>query len=320
MMNKRLITILSVILVLTFVAALCTTGFAAKKLVIGYATKSSSAPFWVILNNGATQAAKDLDINLVMLGPPKENDIVGQLAVIEDLINRGSKGLVIAPCDSVGVSPVVLKANKKKIPVIAVDTAIQGNGVVTSFVATDNIKAAESAAAWMGKRLKGVGNIVLINGMISQGTGKDRYEGFRDYLAKNYPQMKIVTSIAADWNEEKALKGMEDAMQANPVIDGVFVGWDGAALVAHKVLTEAGRKSKTVICGFDCYDQSLRLMKQGTFEADVAQFPYKMGYEAIKTAVMAAKGIKVPARIDTGTMLVTPDNVDEYIKDNNIKL
>ena len=30
---------------------------AEEKLVIGYATKSSSSPFWVILNEGAQQAA-----------------------------------------------------------------------------------------------------------------------------------------------------------------------------------------------------------------------------------------------------------------------
>lgn len=291
----------------------------AKKLVIGYASKSSTAPFWGIVQKGVDQAAKDLDVTVITLGPPKENDIAGQLNVIEDLINRKVDALAIAPCDSVGVGPAVKKANAKKIPVVALDTPISEGKTVT-FVATDNIKAAESAAEWMGKKLNGKGNVVLINGMIAQGTGKERYEGFRDYAAKKYPGIKIVAAIPADWNEDKALKGMEDAIKANPQIDGVFVGWDGAALMAYRALTEAKRKDKTAICGFDCYPQSLKLMKQGTFEADVSQYPYKIGYEAIKAAVMAAKGEKVNPRIDTGTMLVLPDNVDQYIKDNNVTL
>jgi ribose transport system substrate-binding protein len=310
-MNKKLVLVLAVLLIVILVFS-CMT-FAAKKIVIGYATKSSTSPYWVQLDGGAAAEAKKLGVELIRLGPPKENDIVGQVAVIEDLINRGVSALVIAPCDSVGVGPVVEKANKKNIPVVAVDTSIQGGKIVT-FVATDNIKAAEMAAAFMGKRLKGKGNIVLLNGMISQGSGKERYEGFRDYAAKNFPGLKIVAAVAADWNEEKALKGMEDAIQANPQIDGVFVGWDGAALMAYKALTEAKRKA--VICGFDCFKESCQLMKDGTmFEADISQFPVKMGAEAIKAAVDAASGKTVNPRIDTGTMIVDKTNVVKYAKD-----
>jgi ribose transport system substrate-binding protein len=292
---------------------------ANKKLVIGYATKSSSSPFFVVLNQGAKKAAQDLGVDLVLLGPPKEQDIAGQIAVIEDMINKKVDALIITPVDSVGVTPVVQKANKAKIPVIAVNTAIIG-GKVESFIATDNYKAAELAAQWMAKRLDGKGNLVVIQGMIASETGKDRWEGFKNCIEKNYPAMKIVAAIPGDWVDEKALQGMEDAIRANPQIDGVFSAWDGGALAAHRALTEANRKNKTVICGFDCYPQSLKLMKQGTFEADIAQYAFKQGYEGVKAAVMVARGQKVAKRIDTGTMVVSPENVDQFIKDTNVKL
>jgi len=310
-MNKKLAQVLVVLLIAVLIFS-CLT-FAAKKIVIGYASKSSTAPYWVQLDGGAEAEAKKEGVELIRLGPPKENDIVGQLAVIEDLMNRGVNALIIAPCDTVGVGPAVEKANKKNIPVIAVDTAIQG-GKVDSFVATDNIKAAEMGAAFLGKRLHGKGNIVLLNGMIEQGTGKERYEGFKNYLGKNFPNMKIVAAVPADWNEEKALKGMEDAIQANPQIDGVFVGWDGAALMAYKALTEAKRTA--VICGFDCYKETCSIIFKGSiFEADVIQFPVKMGAEAVKAAVMAAQGKKVNPRIDTGTQLIDKSNVAKYAKE-----
>lgn len=289
-----------------------------KKMVIGYATKSATTPFWLACNEGAKKAAEDMGVELVMLGPPKENDVAGQLAVIEDMINKKVSGLAIAPCDSAGVAPAVEKAQKSNIPVIALDTPIDG-AQVSSFVATDNMKAAAAAAEWMGSKLNGKGTVVLINGMIQQGSGKERREGFINVLKEKYKDIKIV-EVTGDWDDNKALKGMEDAIQANPQIDGVFVGWDGAALAAHKALTAAKRKDKTIICGFDCYPDALKLMKAGTFEADVAQYPYKIGYEGIKAAVMAAKGETVEERIDTGVMLVLPENVDQYIKDNNIKL
>lgn len=290
-----------------------------EKLTIGYATKSSTSPFWVSLNEGAEQAAKDLGVELVMLGPPKENDVVGQLAVIEDLVNREVNGLIIAATDSVGVTSGVEKAQAKDIPVIAVDTSITG-AEVSSFIATNNYNAATEAAKWMAEKLGGKGNVVLLNGMIAQGSGKERYEGFRDYMNENHPDIEIVFAKDCAWDDEQALKAMEDAVATHDKIDGVFVGWDGAALAAHRVLTETGRIDDTVIVGFDCYPQSLKYMKEGTFEADVAQAPYKMGYKAVENAVKAAKGETVESVVDTGILMVTPENVDQYIEDNGVEL
>lgn len=290
-----------------------------ETLTIGYATKSSSSPFWVICNEGAQQAAADYGVELIMLGPPKENDVVGQLAVLEDMLNREVDGLVIAPCDSVGVGPAVTRAGEEGTPVIALGDPIDGPAV-TSFVSTDNYAASALAAHWMAEQLGGKGNIVLLNGMIAQGGGKQRYEGFRDTVASDYPDMTIVVAKDCGWNDEEALKAMEDAVAANEVIDGIFVGWDGAALAAHTVLTEAGRIDDTIICGFDCYPQSLKYMKEGTFEGNIAQSPYNMGYMGIETAILAARGEDVVKMIDTGVLMVTPENVDKYIADNGVVL
>lgn len=313
----------AVLAAVSLTAAIALTGCNSKKddkLTIGYATKSSTSPFWVTLNKGAERAAKELGVELVMLGPPKENDITGQLQVIEDMINRKVDGLVVAATDSVGVAPAIQKAKGKNIPVIAVDTSISG-AEVDSFVATDNIKAAEQAAEFMAQQLGGKGNIVLLNGAMAQGTGKERYEGFKNYVEKKYPDMKIVFSQDCNWEDEKALKAMEDAIRANPQIDGVFGGWDGALLAAHTALKDSGRLDKTKIVGFDSYPQALKFLKEGSgFVGDVAQFPDKMGYEAIKAAVQKAKGESISSRIDTGTLLVNKDNVDQYIKDYDVKL
>src|SRR3990172_9564044 len=84
---------------------------AASDLVIGYATKSATNQGWIIINKGADDAALALGVKLVPLGPPTANEISGQLAVTEDLINQQVNALVIAPVDSTGIVPAVEKAN-----------------------------------------------------------------------------------------------------------------------------------------------------------------------------------------------------------------
>jgi ABC-type sugar transport system substrate-binding protein len=320
-MRKTLTVLVTVVLLLAVPLFVFARGGAEKssKMVIGYATKSATNQGWILLNNGAKKAAEDAGVELIMLGPPKENDIAGQLGVVEDMINRKVKALAIAPCDSTGIAPVVEKANKKKIPVVAVDTAIQG-GTVASFVATDNVKAAESAAKWVGDKLGGKGNVVMINGMLAQQTGKDRRDGFYNYLAANYPNIKVVAEVPADWQTEKALSGMEDALRANKKIDAVFCSWDGGTIGALQALETAKRKKNTLLVGFDAAPDALKAMKAGKVDADIAQFLYKIGYESISAAIKLAKGETVSARIDTGSFVVTPENLEKFAADNNITI
>lgn len=287
------------------------------QLLIGYSTKSSTNTGWVIINNGAIQAAEDYGVELMMIGPPKENDIAGQIGVVEDMINNSCDAIAIAPCDSAGIVSAVEKANAAGIPVIAVDTAITA-GEITSYVATDNYKAAAVGGEWMGEQLGGVGNVVMINGMVAQETGAARRDGFYDAITAKYPDIKIVSEIATEWQVEKALSGMEDAMQANDRIDGVFCAWDGGTIAVLSALEQAGVSDDVVLLGFDCDPNALSAMLENKVEGDVAQFLYQIGYKGIEAAVKAAMGEEVDARIDTGTMIVIPDNAQQFIDENGL--
>jgi ribose transport system substrate-binding protein len=44
----------------------------------------------------------------------------------------------------------------------------------------------------------------------------------------------------------------------------------------------------------------------------------KIGQVGVETAIAAAAGKKVEARIDTGSYLVLPTNVDQFAKDSGV--
>src|SRR5947208_12291546 len=71
----------------------------------------------------------------------------------------------------------------------------------------------------------------------------------------------------------------------------------------------AGGKVKMI--GFDAGSQSVTDMKNGDVQALVVQNPLLMGYLGVVTAVKYLKGEKVEKRIDTGVVLVTPDNMNQ---------
>ncbi|MBC8585810.1 sugar ABC transporter substrate-binding protein [Youxingia wuxianensis] len=260
-----------------------------EKLVIGYAAKSATNTSFMITNNGCEQAAKDLGVELIMLGPPKDQDVAGQLAVIEDLVNRNVDALVIAAADSSAVVSGVQKANAAGIPVIAIDTAING-GEIASYVTTDNLAAAALGAEWMAKALDGKGNVVMINGVLAQSVGSERRDGFYNYMAENFPDIKIVAEVNSEWQADKAMSGMEDALRANPDIDGVFCAWDAGTIAVIPVLEQAGILDEVALLGFDAAPDALKQMKEGKVDADIAQYLFKIGYQGVEAAVKAAKG------------------------------
>lgn len=52
--------------------------------VIGYASKSATTPYWVQLGESIQDAAKEMGVTVKEIGPSKENDVAGQIAIIED--------------------------------------------------------------------------------------------------------------------------------------------------------------------------------------------------------------------------------------------
>jgi ribose transport system substrate-binding protein len=76
-------------------------------------------------------------------------------------------------------------------------------------------------------------------------------------------------------------------------------------------LEKAGLASKLRFFGFDASDKLVSALEKGAIDGLVLQDPFNMGYLAIQTLVSHVRGEAVPARIDTGSKLVTRDNMQE---------
>lgn len=286
------------------------------EIVIGYASKSSTTPFWVQLNKSIQNAAGNANVTVKEIGPSKENDVAGQIAIIEDFLAQDVDALIVAACDDVGVAPAVQKFVDAGKPVIAIDNGVQGVEI-TSLVATDNKSSAGAAATYMTKLLDDGFKVVTIDGTVAQGTGKDRKEGFTDQLKKDAPNAEIVNSIASDWIDDAALKGIEDLLNGNVEFQAIFAAWDGGALAARQALKSAGRED-IIIVGHDAFEESCNLMiqKDPIFAGSVAQNPIEMGKLAVQAAADSLEGKSVESFLDSGYEVVTPENAQAY-KDAN---
>ena len=283
---------------------------------IAYITNGNTNEGWTLINGGAKAAGEKAGVKFIQLAAEK-GELSKQLAIVEDMITRKVNAIAIAPVDSAGIAPAINKALTAGIAVVAVDTNITG-AKITSYVATDNIKAAMVQGKWAGEQIKDGDTVIYITGDLGQSTGQERKKGFLDGLNGVRKNVKVV-EVSTTWDQTMAQNGVETALSSNPTVKVIACAWDGGALGAKAAMMAAGKKAGSIkIAGFDGSPGGLDMMKQGWQQANAAQMLAKIGQVGVETAIAAAAGKKVEARIDTGSYLVLPANVDQFAKDSGV--
>lgn len=278
----------------------------AKKIKIGLAMNTLNNPFFVAVKEGAEAEAKAAGIELVITDA--QNNPGQQLADVENLIQQKPDILILDPADSDAIVEGVKKANTAKIPVFTIDRQANGGEVLT-HIGFDAIKSGTIAGEALAKALNGKGNVVEIQGIMGTNVARDRSKGFNLAMAK-YPDIKIVAKQTANFDRGQALNVMENILQANPVIDGVYAANDEMAMGALAAMDASGRTSKIKLIGCDAIDPAIAAIKSGKMAATIAEPPFFLGKEAIKTAGKIAKGETVEKSVILGSTLVTKDNVE----------
>ena len=111
-------------------------GSHAKTIMLSTKGPGAGNPFWASVEAGAKDAAEEFGVNLIILSPPQESDVMAQVAQIEDQIAKGVDGIAIAPTDPNAVAPILDDAIASGVPVVYIDTNGINEGV--TFIGTNN--------------------------------------------------------------------------------------------------------------------------------------------------------------------------------------
>ena len=310
------------ILLLAFTIGIFLTGCKKKtpnedeSLTIAVIPKGTIHEFWKSVHAGADMAGQELGVDILWKGPLKEDDREAQISVVENIITRGVDGIVLAPLDDTALRRPVDEAMRNRIPVVIFDSGLQGDNYV-SYVATDNFKAGQLAGKYMAKLLDGKGSVAVLRYAEGSDSTTKREDGFLDAIAA-FADIEIATSNQyAGVTTESALKAAENLLsrfggnEGNLQIDGIFCATEPTALGILRALENAGYAGKVKFVGFDSSEKMIAALRAGEMSGFVVQNPMQIGYLGVKTLVRNIHGEKVPRRIDTGSTLVTLENINQ---------
>lgn len=278
------------------------TASAPGKPVVALVVKTLNHPFFIDMQRGAEEAAKQAGVELIVQAAEREIDVERQMQIIENLIQRQVDVLVVAPSGSREIVPVVVKANQAHIPVVVVDTRVDAaalkaaGGHTATFIGSDNYEGGKLAGEFMLRKMGGKAHIAILEGIPGHETGDQRLRGFRDAI-KSSPGMVVVASQPANWERDQGYNVFQNIMQAHPEVDALFSANDLMALGAVEAIAAADRTGKITVVGFDALEEARAAVKKGTMAGTVAQDPAEMGRIGVEWAARILKGEKPPADI-----------------------
>ncbi len=282
-----------------------------RRLLIAVIPKGTTHEFWKSIHAGAVKASRELGVEVIWKGPQKEDDRAQQIIVVEDFINRGVDGIVLAPLDDRALCRPVQDAVRESIPVVIIDSGLQGEDYV-SFVATDNYKGGVLAAKKMEELLGGKGKIFLIRYQEGSASTTKRENGFLDTLTAEFPNISLlVQDQHTGATTESAFQLAENLLGRFPEVDGIFCPNESSTFGVLRALQESRLAGIVKFVGFDSSPKLVQALQQGHIHALVLQNPLKMGYLGVKQIVYHLRGHEIETLIDTGVYLATRENMDD---------
>ncbi|MEV0642811.1 sugar ABC transporter substrate-binding protein [Streptomyces sp. NPDC050619] len=290
-----------------------------------------TSPFWQSYNDYVPKMAKTEGVDALKT-VNSNSDPSQQITDINTQLNQGVKGLVVAPLDSAAIEAGLDQAERKGVPVVAVDVA-PDKGKVAMVVRANNVAYGEKACQYLGEQIPS-GKVVQIMGDLASVNGRERSEAFRSCVKKSFPKLKVL-EIPAKWESDTAASKLDTLLNANPDIKGIYMQAGGVYLAptvqtlkSKGMLKKAGQPGHITIISNDGIPQEFDAIRKGEIDATVSQPAdayAKYGMYYIKAAMQGktfkpgptdhnSTIVKLPSGILEDQLpapLVTKDNVDD---------
>ena len=268
------------------------------KGTIGVSVLTLQNPFFKVIGDKLTEEAAKFGYDTIVVDG--NEDVATQQNQVRDFINRKVAAIVLCPCDSHAIGPVIQEANKAGIPVFTTDLANMAPGAkVVSHIATDNLGGGREAGKAMIEALGETGGKVAVLHFKQAESCLLRVQGFNEVIDKHnetaWGKITVVAELPGGGKKDQGYRAAADAIQAHSDLRGIFAINDPSALGAWAALESAGKTDQVKIIGFDGQPEGKQAIKDGKIYADPIQFPDEMGIETARTIMKYFEGEEVPA-------------------------
>lgn len=280
-------------------------------LKLGAVAKAFENEYWRTLKEGMEIAADKLqargyDVTIDVKSAQGEGDEQGQLAVVEDMVNKKYDALLLSPISDGNLIPGVESAIKAGIPVINVNDGIIKTA--PNYVGPRAVENGERAAEWVAEKINSEGKVAIVIGMPKAFAARQRTLGFESWMTENAPNVEVVEKQNADWDRAKAKDIAEIWIKKHDDLKAIFCNNDTMALGVQEAVNDSGKD--ILVVGVDGIGEAYESIRKGEMDATIDSFPKYKGQVAVEVSMRVLAGQELPRVIWTPQALIDRTNVD----------
>lgn len=281
-----------------------------KKFVLMVGVKGD--PFYISMECGAQEKAKELGVTLQVQGPDKF-DATLQNPLLDAVAAAKPAALLVAPNDVKASATPLKRIQDAGSKVVLVDTTVDDTSIGASRIATDNKLGGEKAAEALNELLAGAqGKVLVISTDPGVSSVDARVLGFNEAVKSKYSNFTLASDTQYSHNTpQTAAQIVQAELQRNPDLLGVFATNLFTAQGVATGVRAAGKSNQVKVVGFDAGPDQIKQLEAGDVQALVAQKPYDIGVQGVEQAANAFEGKTVETNIATESLIVTKDNMSD---------
>ncbi|HEY1888662.1 MAG TPA: sugar ABC transporter substrate-binding protein [Roseiarcus sp.] len=306
-----------IFLALAAATVLSSPAFATK---IGVSMDKFDDNFLTILRNSMAEYAKTAPGVTLQIEDAKD-DVSKQLSQVQNFIANGVDAIIVNPVDTSATAAITKAAADANVPLVYVNREpidVDKLGPKAAFVASNEADSGTLETKEICKLLGGKGNILVIEGVLSNQSAVQRTKDVHEVIsAPDCSGMKVVAEQTANYDRTQGQNLMTNWLSKGMKFDAVVSNNDEMAIGAIQAMKSAGVDTKKMIVGgIDATQDGLAAMKAGDLKVTVFQDAAGQGKGAVDAALALAAGKPVDKKVYIPFQLVTPANMDQFMKKN----
>jgi ribose transport system substrate-binding protein len=274
-------------------------------------TKNRSNPAYEAARLGADRVAAQFGATTTHYVPERPDNVDEQIALIARAIAERPDAAVFTPVHETQVNDAILSFDAARIPVVNF-VARTTVGQRLCFVGSDDRALGANIAHYLFAKLRGRGNIVIVEGTAASPTSHARFKGFYDALA-DYPNIKVRSSFCGEYQRDAARDAYAKTGGALLGIDGVLCANDVMALgVLDALKAQNAGGQPPLIVGVNAIPEAIKAIAAGTMLATVDFNAMAMSSIATEAAIRHLRGETIPRDIMLPVQVVDASNYDQW--------
>jgi ribose transport system substrate-binding protein len=242
-----------------------------------------------------------------------------QVSDLETVLIKKPDIIVSIPTDPVATASAYRAAARSGAKLVFMDNVPKGMTAgkdYVSVVSADNYGNGVTSAHLMAKALGGKGEIGLIHHEADFFVTKQRYDGFKSTIEKDYPNIKVVDDkgIAGPDFAGDAQNAANAMLTEHPNLAGIWAVWDVPAEGVMAAARASGRTDLKIATEDLGTNAAIALAKNQLVIGLGAQRPFDQGVAEARLGAGSLLGRKAPAYVALSALPVEHANVLEAWK------